>query len=137
MVRPPLKIWSLLDYLQGMKQFAPILIAATLLAAPASAQDSTEPESEFGQGLDLFNEGARMMLEGLRREVEPMLEDVRPFLEREMVPFLQDLGAMMEDLSAYHPPERLPNGDILIRRRDDAPPLDALPEIGEGGEVEL
>ncbi|WJY22075.1 hypothetical protein QTA57_02540 [Fontisubflavum oceani] len=77
---------------------------------------------------------ARLIMEGLREEMEPMLEEIQPFLEDEMLPFMQGMADMMDDITAYHPPERLPNGDIIIRRRDDAPDL---PEIGEGGEVEL
>ncbi|MBF9048886.1 hypothetical protein GTA62_04415 [Roseobacter sp. HKCCD9010] len=117
-----------------MKQLATALIALSLLSAPAAADDTPTPESEFSEGLDLFAEGARLIMEGLREEMEPMLEEIQPFLEDEMLPFMQGMADMMDDITAYHPPERLPNGDIIIRRRDDAPDL---PEIGEGGEVEL
>jgi hypothetical protein len=50
----------------------------------------------------------------------------------EMDPAIEDLQGFVEDLNAYHPPEVLPNGDIIIRRKT---PL----EQGEGeeGEVEL
>ncbi|WP_370208191.1 hypothetical protein [Pararhodobacter marinus] len=41
-------------------------------------------------------------------------------------PWLSDLSEMLGDLSGWHAPERLPNGDILIRRRDDQEP-DAVP----------
>ncbi|QBY01063.1 AAA+ family ATPase [Rhodophyticola sp. CCM32] len=117
-----------------MKQLAPAVLSLCLLAPPVMANDDGPPDSNMRDGFDLFARGAELMLEGLRDEMTPMLEDIRPFLEHEMLPFMQGLAEAMDDLTAYHPPERLPNGDILIRRRDDAPDL---PEIGEGGEVEL
>lgn len=113
-----------------MKQLAPALLVL-VLAGPAMAEDD---DNQFRDGLSLFGEGARMILEGLRDEMEPMLEEMRPFFEEEMLPFLQSLSGLIDDLAAYEMPERLPNGDIIIRRRPDATPL---PEIGENGEVEL
>ena len=44
-------------------------------------------------------------------------EEARPFFEEEMLPFLESLGALMDDMTAYERPERLPNGDIIIRRK--------------------
>ena len=112
-----------------------ILLAALLgLGAPAAAQDEG-----MRDGLDLLGEGTRMILEGLMDEMRPMLEEARPFFEEEVLPLLDRLGEVMDDLSYYELPERLPNGDILIRRAPDAPPWGEapLPEVGEGGEVEL
>ncbi len=71
-------------------------------------------------------------LEGFAREIEPNL---RSFV-REMGPALRDLMAEVEDWSAYHPPEILPNGDIIMRRREPLDP-DPVPEIEEGEEIEL
>jgi hypothetical protein len=102
------------------------------LAGPASAQTPT-PEDDLRRGLALLGEGAREMFEGL-------IDEIRPLLEGEVVPMLERLGALVDDLSHYQLPELLPNGDILIRRAPDAPPLEQapdLPEIGEGGEVEI
>ena len=74
------------------------LVAALWLAAlPAAAQ-----EGEAEQGMDLLSEGTRMLLEGLLGQMEPALRELQ--------------GALRE-LDAYHPPEILPNGDILIRRK--------------------
>lgn len=71
-------------------------------------------------------------LEGMTREIEPALRD----FAAEMGPALRDLMGQVEDWSAYHPPEILPNGDIIIRRKtpeeQDAP----APE-GEEGQIEL
>ena len=92
------------------------IIAAFLgcLAGPAMAQD--DGSGDVREGLDLLNEGTRLLMEGLMQELAPALEGLRDGLE---------------DLNAYHPPEMLPNGDIIIRRKT---PLDE--EDPEGG-VEL
>ncbi len=83
------------------------------LAAPVAAQ---EPGTELRERLERFSERAREMFEGL-------LGEMRPLLEEEVVPLLERLGALVDDLSHYEMPELLPNGDILIRRAPDAPPL--------------
>lgn len=114
-----------------------IVLSAVLASAlPAMAQDSG---NGMRDGLGLLGEGTRMILEGLMDEMRPMLEEVQPFFEEEVVPMLERMGEIVDDLSYYELPERLPNGDILIRRSLDAPPFgrDPLPEVGEGGEVEL
>lgn len=88
-------------------------------------------DEDMGRGMDLLGEGTRMILRGLLSEVQPLLEDLR---------------GKVDDLNAYHPPEVLPNGDILIRRRmapDQLPPDGMGPDgagpgsVGPDGEVEL
>ncbi|NKX43449.1 hypothetical protein [Roseicyclus persicicus] len=114
-----------------------ILVAALLgLATPAAAQEEGEG---LRDGLDLLGEGTRMILEGLMDEMRPLLEEARPFFEEEVLPMIDRLGELVDDLSYYELPERLPNGDIMIRRAPDAPAWgqEPLPEVGEGGEVEL
>ncbi|MEL6954411.1 MAG: hypothetical protein AAFN09_06500 [Pseudomonadota bacterium] len=103
------------------------------LPGQATAQDENDA---LRDGLELFGEGARRLLEGLGQEMEPMLDELRPFFEEDMLPFLQGLADQIDDLAVYEMPERLPNGDIIIRRRPDAPPWGSV-EIGEGGDVEL
>ncbi len=93
------------------------------LAAPASAQDTPTPPEGDGtrdslrEGLGLMEQGTRRLLEGLLREFGSAVEG---------------LEEALRDLSAYHPPEVLPNGDIIIRRRT---PL--LPEPEDDGPVDL
>jgi hypothetical protein len=122
-----------------MKRPLTILAFTLALATPVAAQD----DNATAEGFDLLREGSRMILEGLLEEMRPMIEEARPFFEEEMLPFLERLGSLIDDLAAYEMPERLPNGDIIIRRLPDRPlddqetPGDALPEVGEGGEVEL
>lgn len=75
----------------------------------------------------MMERGAQMFLEGILREIEPALDDLQGLSEEfrpklrgfvdEMGPALADLLAQIEDFSAYHPPEILPNGDIILRRK--------------------
>ena len=90
-----------------------------LLAAPAAAQDA-EPE-----GRGLMERGVEMMMRGLLEEMAPAIED----LETTMTLLEGVIGRVGE----YEAPEVLPNGDIIIRRKD---PIDPLVEPGDG-EVEL
>ena len=108
-----------------MKQLAVPALALTLLAAPAQAQDSED-------GFSLMEEGTRLILRGLMTEMEPMLQELEktareaePFLRDfvlEMGPALTGILQKVDDWSAYHPPEMLENGDIIIRRKPDEKP---------------
>ncbi|MGR3515185.1 MAG: hypothetical protein ACU0GG_20670 [Paracoccaceae bacterium] len=90
-----------------MKRF--ILMLCLCLATPALAEDED-------RGRDLMAEALRLFMQGFMAEMEPALEDLQGFVE---------------DLNAYHPPEILPNGDIIIRRK-------TAEELGDPeGEVEL
>ena len=110
-----------------------LTLALAVPAAPVLAQEGDEPPSMMEQGLQLF-------MEGLRQEMAPAVEDLRGFAERmgpsmrsfflEMGPALAEMMDEVQDWTLYYPPEMLPNGDILIRRRPD--PEDApAPEQGE------
>ena len=63
------------------------------LAAPAPAQ-TPAPEADLRRGLALLGEGAREIFEGLMDEMRPLLED-------EVVPMLERLGTLVDDLSHY------------------------------------
>jgi hypothetical protein len=96
-------------------------------AAPAPAA----PKSEIDQGTDLLQQGADLLLQGLRKEMTPAMEDMRDSLGQamdEMGPALKELGAMVGDMKNFEAPEQLPNGDIIIRRKADAPPFVAKPK---------
>ncbi|GAA6200590.1 hypothetical protein [Aquicoccus sp. SU-CL01552] len=102
-----------------------LTLALAVPAAPALAQEGDEPPSMMEQGLQLF-------MEGLRQEMAPAVEDLRGFAERmgpsmrsffqEMGPALAEMMDEVQDWTLYYPPEMLPNGDILIRRRPDPDP---------------
>ncbi len=66
-----------------------------------------------------------MMAEALRLFMRGLME--------EMEPAFDDLNNLLENIDVYHPPEMLPNGDIIIRRRT---PMERHPE-GEDGEIDL
>ncbi|ASM71499.1 MULTISPECIES: hypothetical protein [Roseobacteraceae] len=112
-----------------------LLIPVTLVAAlatPSFAQDD-------GDGLSLMERGARMFMEGIMKEMEPAIDDLGGLVDefgpamrgfaQEMGPALRDLMQQVEDWSVYDAPEILPNGDIIIRRKPDAP--EYVPKDGE------
>lgn len=116
-----------------------VCLVCVLSAAPLAAQDATEEE-----GRSLMEEGARLFFEGIQREMGPAIEGLRnraqemePALRQfveEMGPAWRGLMDEIGDLSAYHAPEVLPNGDILLRRKTPQEMQNApLPE----GEIEL
>jgi hypothetical protein len=111
-------------------------VCATLTFAPLAAQEAP-PEEDFGG--KLIEEGAKLLLRGLMSEAEPMLDDMGRALN-EMEPFLREMGPklmvlvdLMGDAENYEVPERMPNGDILIRRKAGAPPPPPLPDLSLPG----
>ncbi|MDJ0629177.1 MAG: hypothetical protein QNJ44_13045 [Rhodobacter sp.] len=97
-----------------MKRIAAYALCASLAATPLAAQDA---DSDLQEGMDLLSEGTKLLLRGLLGEIEPAL---------------RELEDALRDMNAYHPPEVLPNGDIIIRRKTPRP----VPP-GENGEIEL
>ncbi|WP_170595986.1 hypothetical protein [Ruegeria arenilitoris] len=119
-----------------------MLIGATaLFAAPAAAQDEG--------GKSLMEQGAELFFEGLRKEMEPALENLLGLAEQfgpamqsfieEMGPALAEIGGKVKDWSAYEAPEMLPNGDIIIRRKPDAPdqPDEVAPKEDDEGATDI
>ena len=103
-----------------------------LLVAPALAEDES---ASVDEGFSLLREGARILMESMLKEMEPAMRDMQEdfgAVLREMEPALRDLGGMIGDLRNYHPPEKLPNGDIIIRRKT---PAEILTDRGE--DIEL
>ena len=100
------------------------MTAVTNFWAYLSAPD----DGDMQRGFDLLGEGAELLFRGLRGEAEPTLRD--------MVDAMRDLnwnGLTFRDVDDYHPPEVLPNGDIIIRRKT---PLDPVDPDGDG-DIEL
>jgi len=92
----------------------PILaLAAALALMPAAvqAEDAPPPNPQLSEGAQMLSEGMKLLLRGLMDESAEGWNKLIDWLG---------------DLSQYEPPERLPNGDIIIRRK---PAVD--PETGE------
>lgn len=131
-----------------MNRFA-LALSILCLAAPLQAQDAAPPadQGDVDQGLSLIERGTQLLLRGLMAEMEPALRDMQKGLDEAMTdiePALRDLATLLGDIRNYEAPVRLPNGDILIRRKADAPfpepgrpGPDSMPEPGPGGEIEL
>jgi hypothetical protein len=106
----------------------PLILALVLAtAAPALAQDTTPPPppEAMPEGrplmpfMELFTERSEEMM-------RQFLEDIGPEMEQLMdglLPELQRLADVLGGFVHYEMPEILPNGDIIIRRKPDAPPL--------------
>jgi hypothetical protein len=132
-----------------MTRFMPLALAAALAAAPlaAQAQDAEEP--------GLLEEGANLFFRGLIEEVAPPLQelagvvsnDLLPIfraLAEEMGPAIAEVAGQIDSITYYEPPVIVPNGDIVIRRRADAPVWtppeadpDAAPEMAPESDLDL
>ena len=129
-----------------MKQLlAPLVLCLSLTAVQAQEPVPEPPalpeaSGDVEDGFSLLGEGAQLLFRGLMDEAEPMMDDMGQAL-REMQPAVRELMAMIGDLRHYEAPEKLPNGDILIRRKADAPLLEPTPEVpapdAPAGEIEL
>lgn len=96
-------------------------------------QDETSPQDEgLGGGLeDLLGRGMDDIMGNLMNDLGPGLEQLGQDFSGALgnvTPLLKDLGNQIDDLRYYQAPERLENGDIIMRRRADAPPP---PPIGD------
>ncbi|WP_212525367.1 hypothetical protein [Actibacterium sp. MT2.3-13A] len=116
-----------------MKRLAALTLSGLLACAPAQAQ---EEGGGVKEGIDLLEEGARMFMRGLMDEMEPALRELAEGME----PALRRLLEIVDDFDAYHLPERLPNGDIILRRKTplappEAPGAEETPPAD--GEIEL
>ena len=101
---------------------ASLVLAAALAASPARAEPAEETEKPLSERLE-------EAIRGLVEAVEPTLEQLR------------DTFAVFEridSLEHYEEPEILPNGDIVIRRKEGAPPFEpgepAEPGAEPGGD---
>lgn len=110
------------------------LLLCTALAVPA--QTPSTPPAEGPEGFDLMEEGAKLLFRGLMHEMEPALSEMGKALS-EMEPALQELMALIDDIRNYDAPRLLENGDILIPRRQTAPPSLPPATPAPEGEIEL
>ncbi len=105
------------------------LTAAALIAFSPAARAEEHDWSEFEKLLEQFSEDSQAFLQDWLTQLTPMLESLRE---------------KVDDLSNYEAPEVLPNGDIIIRRKPDAPDRPApetepeeTPSAPPQGQIEL
>ena len=109
-------------------------VALTALILPLQAQEQSPevaPPSLMQRGLELFFEGLEEELSPGLQQLQEMAENFGPALQDfmlQMGPALADIASEVQDWSRYELPEVLPNGDIIIRRKPDAPTPDARPD---------
>ncbi|MBO9449328.1 hypothetical protein J7426_03605 [Tropicibacter sp. R16_0] len=117
-----------------MKHIMMLSTVGLLMTTSLQAQDTgSEPDEK-----SLMEQGAELFFKGLRQEMEPALESMLEMAEQfgpSMLSFLEEMGPALADLvdevqdwSAYHAPEMLPNGDIIIRKKQ---PEELAPEAVE------
>ena len=96
-----------------MKNISAFCLALVLAGSPATAQDD---DGDMREGIELLQDGMQLLFRGLMEELGPAL---------------LELEGKIIDLSLYELPEILPNGDIIIRRKE-------VPENPPGkGETDL
>jgi len=111
----------------------PLILCGMLGMAPgALAQGYEPPLADEPPPGGLPAPESDTMERGIENFMRNLLDQAEPHLDRlgrdlgdtlgAVAPVLQDIGRLMDDVRNYHAPERLENGDILIRRRTDAPP---------------
>ena len=101
-------------YIECMRKFVTAIFLGIASSGSVVAQSD---DGQLREGVDLLQQGTRLLLEGLIKELGPAL---------------QDLENMVVDLNKYNTPEILPNGDIIIRRKQ---PLNTNPP--KDGEIDL
>ena len=89
----------------SIRRLAVALVSVALVTVPAPAQSPSGPELRLPEQLD---EALRDFMD----KMKPALDDFMDTL---------DTLEQVDSLDHYEPPEFLPNGDIIIRRRGDAP----------------
>ena len=97
--------------MRSARVLAVSILAAGLAIAPAYGGSS-------GSGA---NAGDRPLSEQLDEAFRGLMEQMKPALDE----FLETLKVLegIDSIEYYERPEILPNGDVIIRRREDAPPL--------------
>lgn len=114
---------------------ATLALLLALAAPPLAADEAEPPAGDVEEGMSLLEEGAKLLFRGLVEEMEPAMREMAEGMEEfaaNLEPMLRELVRLMDDLSAYHLPERLPNGDIIIRKKRPGEF-----EFGPGGETEI
>lgn len=98
-----------------MTKMIPFAILALIAASPLQAgqHDAPKPQPPMQEELQELGDLAENWMKRFADRMSPMVEQLKD---------------MVDDLNAYEAPERLPNGDIIIRRKPDAETAEEDPE---------
>lgn len=110
-----------------MRSFILPLCLLVSLAAPLRAETVPvpDPAPDDDEGFSLMEEGAKLFMRGVMSKMEPALDEMGRALDqmepslRALEPKLRELMALVGDLQNYHAPEKLDNGDIIMRRKSE------------------
>ncbi len=122
-----------MDYILHMRFTGRFLLCLCLSVTPAAAE---APGASVDEGMSLLEQGARIIMRSLLDDMEPVMKDLKDGMGEamaEMGPALRALLAKIDDIRNFHPPEVLPNGDIILRRKSPAELMQPEP----GAEIEL
>ena len=93
-------------------------------SADAGSTDGSDSETDGGslmeKGLGLFLDGLKDEMSPAMKQLQEMADEYGPALQsflEEMGPALAGILAKIDNWQGYHPPEILPNGDIILRKR--------------------
>jgi hypothetical protein len=120
------------------RKFIPLTICV-FCALPLNAETVPAP-APTDDGFSLMEEGAKLFLRGVMSQMEPALDEMGRALDevepslRALEPKLRELMALVGDLQNYHAPEKMENGDIIMRRKT---PQEILLDKMENGGVDL
>ena len=99
--------------------------ALTLAALPASAQTAQTEQSLWDWGMSFFGDAVTEELEPLA-DMKALIDQFGPAI----APTMEKLMALVDDMTNYEMPVMLDNGDILIRRKPDAPVVEPPADQG-------
>lgn len=120
-----------------MKSLSALPLVA-LLALPVAAQDwqmprdEAQPRGQQDEPLGDLGDEIDNAMNQLFNRLQPHLNALGDELANtmnEFTPALNEISGLIDDIGNYERPERLENGDIIIRRKAGAPPP---PQIGDG-----
>lgn len=117
-----------MTYIGLMKTLPAIIVASLLSVAPVWGQSS---EQDVDEGLSLLEQGAKIIMRSMLDEMEPALKDLQSEFGdalAHMGPLMRDLANQIGDIRNYHPPVKMPNGDIIMRRKTEQEIMEADPD---------
>lgn len=96
------------------------LVATAILASAAMPALATDPAPRAGDP-----ETLNRQLDEMKKTFDQFWGDVMETMEPTLERLVRTFEALerIDDLKHYEDPEVLENGDIIMRRREDAPPL--------------